>query len=70
MTAIGRLLFLAVIAVGIAVGAQRLAEQQVPFAGVAATGILFAGGLIVFFFLLLGLGKLVGRLLGGAGREE
>lgn len=63
MIRIGRLLFLVVVLVGIAVAAWRLREQSVAFVDVAFTGIGFLIGLVAFFALLLALGKLLGRLV-------
>lgn len=62
MIKIGRLLFLVVVLVGIAVAILRLREQSVPFIDVAVTGLWYLGALLAFFALLLGFGKLLGRL--------
>lgn len=70
MIRIGRLLFLVVVLVGIAVAAWRLREQSVPFADVAVTGLWFVGALLALFALLLGFGKLLGRLVSRNGPEQ
>ena len=70
MIRIGRLLFLAVVVVGFFVAARRLGEQNVPLADVAATGLTFAAALVAFFVVLLGLGKILGKLLGGSDSRE
>lgn len=62
MIKIGRLLFLVVVLVGIAVAILRLREQSVPFIDVAVTGLWYLGALLAFFVLLLGFGKFLGRL--------
>lgn len=62
MIKIGRLLFLVVVLVGIAVAILRLREQSVPFIDVAVTGLWYLGALLAFFALLLGFGKFLGRL--------
>ncbi|MBO2520972.1 MAG: hypothetical protein LOD85_08170 [Clostridia bacterium] len=65
MIRVGRLLFLVLVLIGIAVGLLRLSEQQVPLSDLAATGLWSAAALAALFALLLGLGKLLGRLFGG-----
>lgn len=61
MIKIGRLLFLVLVLVGIAVAVRRLGEQSVPFMDVAVTGLWYLGALVAFFALLLGFGRLIGR---------
>jgi len=65
MIRVGRLLFLVLVLIGIAVGLLRLSEQQVSLSDLAATGLWSAAALAALFALLLGLGKLLGRLFGG-----
>lgn len=70
MIRIGRLLFLALVVVGIVVAARRLGEQQVPLADVAGTGLAAIAALIALFAVLLGLGKLLGKLFGSGDQEN
>ncbi len=61
----GRLLALLLFAAVLILGWLRLAGQGVAWGEVAQTGALFAGGLLAFFGLLLGVGKLLGRIVKG-----
>ena len=61
----GRLLVLLLFAAVLVLGWLRLAGQGAAWGEVALTGVLFAGGLVAFFGLLLGAGKLVGRIVKG-----
>jgi len=58
----GRLLLLLLLVTAVVVAGVQLRNQQVPFADVAITGIGFVAALLAFFALLLGFGKLIGRL--------
>lgn len=65
MKSVGRLLYLLVLILAVVIAWLRLGEQEVAFGDVALTGLLFAGALLGFFGLLLGVGKLLGRLVKG-----
>lgn len=70
MIRLGRLLFLVLVVVGVVVALRRLGEQQVLWIDVAVTGLWFIGGLLGFFLLLLGFGKLLGRWVSGGKPED
>lgn len=65
MKPVGRLFVLLLIAAAVVLGGLRLGAQGVAWGEVAVTGLLFAGGLLALFALLLGAGKLLGRIVKG-----
>ncbi|HLS91007.1 MAG TPA: hypothetical protein VK101_07155 [Limnochordia bacterium] len=70
MIRLGRLLFLLLVIAGVVVALRRLSEQHVLWSDVALTGLWFVAGLLAFFLLLLGFGKLLGRWLSSDKSQE
>lgn len=67
---LGRAFLLLVVITGFVVGGIRLAEQNVAGSDVAATGLMVFGGIAALFVLLLGFGKLLGRLVPSDDEDE
>lgn len=65
MSRFGRASYVVIVLIGLVLAWWRLKEQGVPVADVASTGLLFVVGLAAFFAILLGIGKLLGRLFHG-----
>ncbi len=70
MSKVGRLFYVIVVVVGLIFAFWRLAEQEVPAWDVISTGLLFLLSLALLFGLLLGAGKLLGRLFNGNENED
>lgn len=62
MSFLGRLIFVLIIITGIIVAVVRLRELQTPMLDVLVTGGLAALAIVALFGLLLGFGKLLGKL--------
>lgn len=62
---VGRVFLVVVVIVGLIVAWVRLGEQNVPAWDVLSTGLLFLLSLVALFGVLIGAGKLLGRLFNG-----